>query len=279
MNLFHSELSSLFKSKKIVKVISGLNNNNIQQIIKIVKCAELSGASYIDIIANPKIVSIIKSITSLPICVSSIDPLQLYNCVLAGADLVEIGNFDIFYQKSMNFSSIKVLKLAIYTRRLLQNKDICVTIPHNLSLFDQIKLAKNLEKLDINILQTEGFLSKNNIIDEVNALSYSSDPIFCSTIKASKALASTYLISRYINLPVIAASGIDYVSSSVAAVFGASGVGISSVIKHKKTVYDMTYYLNQVLYSIQLQNCSSSRYIVSLLQKEISYFKLINQYF
>lgn len=275
MNLFHSELSRLFKSKKIIKVISGLNNINIHQIIRIVKSAELSGASYIDIIANPQVVCIIKSMTSLPICVSSIDPVQLYNCVLAGADLVEIGNFDNFYQKSMNFSSNQVLKLAEYTRLLIQDKDICVTIPYNLSLLDQIDLAKKLEKLDINIIQTEGFLSKNNISSKLN---FSNDSILHSATKASEALTSTYVLSQYINLPVISSSGIDYISSSVAIFCGASGIGISSAIKYKKTIYNMVNYLNQVLYTIQIQNDFNNYDIDQLLQKQIYKLVLIDNY-
>lgn len=272
MNLFHAQLCSLFKSKKIIKIISGLNNTNINQIIRITKSAELSGASYIDIIANPKIVSIVKSITFLPICVSSIDPLQLYNCVLAGADLVEIGNFDSLYEKNLNFSSIQVIQLAQYTRLLIRNKDIAVTIPNKLSLHDQINLAKDLERLNINIIQTEGFFSKNNIISPINMIN---DQIIYSTTKSSEALASTYIISKYINLPVIAASGIDYISSSVAIFYGASGIGISSSVKYKKTIYDMTYYIDQILYSIYIQNNSNSNISYTILRKQIYDFILI----
>ena len=84
-------------NKKSVKVITGIDNFKIIDIIKKIQAADLAGATYIDIAAHPLIVSIAKSITNLPVCVSSIDPIALYNCVLAGSDIVEVGNFDIFY--------------------------------------------------------------------------------------------------------------------------------------------------------------------------------------
>jgi Protein of unknown function (DUF561) len=33
------------------------------------------------------------------ICVSAIDPDELVPCVAAGADMVELGNFDMFYDQ------------------------------------------------------------------------------------------------------------------------------------------------------------------------------------
>lgn len=74
MNLFNTQLKTSFQNKQIIKIISGLSNLDLDKIIRITKAAELSHASYIDIVANTQIVSIIKSITALPICVSSIDP-------------------------------------------------------------------------------------------------------------------------------------------------------------------------------------------------------------
>ncbi|NES25228.1 MAG: DUF561 domain-containing protein, partial [Symploca sp. SIO3E6] len=134
INLFNGKLLNSFANKTAIKVICGLEEMNIMQIIKLVKAAELSGATYLDIAANTRIITIVKSLTNLPICVSSIDPLELYNSVLVGADIVEIGNFDIFYKRYMNFSVDCILKLAEKTRTLIVDKDICVTIPHLLSL-------------------------------------------------------------------------------------------------------------------------------------------------
>lgn len=270
MKLFHEQLYNLFKLKRVIKVISGLNNSNINQIIKIVKSAELSGASYVDIVANTKVIKIIKSITYLPICVSSIDPLELYNCVVAGADLVEIGNFDCFYKKGLILSANQILKLAKETRKLIKDRDICVTVPSTLTLSHQIKLAQDLEALGINIIQTEGLSSKYN-----NKLNKEYDRILSSTSIASETLSSTYIISRYINIPVIAASGINYISSSIAMFYGASGIGIYSAIKYKKTIYDMTFYLNQIYFSLYYQKkIYNSNFLINLKQKKSFYLSI-----
>nr|QCI06528.1 hypothetical protein [Erythroglossum lusitanicum] len=274
MKLFHEQLYNLFQLKRVIKIISGLNNSNINQIIKIVKSAELSRASYIDIVANTKIIKIIKSITYLPICVSSIDPLELYNCVIAGADLVEIGNFDCFYKKGLTLSSDQILQLAKETRELIKDRDICVTIPCIFKLSHQIQLAQDLEALGINIIQTEGLISKYN-----NKSNKEYDKIFCSTNIASETLSSTYTISRYVNIPVIAASGINYISSSIAMFYGASGIGIYSEIKYKKTIYDMTFYLNQIYFSLYYQKkIYNNNFLIHLKQKKSKKFLCMNRY-
>lgn len=103
MYLFNTQLLTGFKFKKVVKIISGLNNFNLVNILKVVKAPELSQASYIDFAANTKLVRILRSMTSLPICVSSISPTELYNCVVSGANLVEIGNFDCYYKNNIFF--------------------------------------------------------------------------------------------------------------------------------------------------------------------------------
>lgn len=279
MKLFHEQLCNLFKLKQVIKVISGLNNSNLNQIIKLVKSAELSGASYIDIVANTKVVKIVKSMTYLPICVSSIDPLELYNCVIAGADLVEIGNFDCFYQTGLTLSADKILKLAKETRKLIKNRDICVTIPSILNLSNQIKLAQDLEALGINIIQTEGLSSKYNNTNQLNRHNHSYDRILYSTNTASESLSSTHMISRYVNIPIIAASGINYISSSIAMFYGASGIGIHSAIKYKKTIYDMTFYLNQIHFSLYYQKkIYKSDFLLNLKQKKSNKLLFINRY-
>nr|YP_009732439.1 hypothetical protein [Gracilaria textorii]QHS70984.1 hypothetical protein [Gracilaria textorii] len=104
-NLLSLELRHKISKQKAVKIITGLNNFSIDSILKIAKAAEISQASYVDIAANPKIISIVKSVTSFPLCVFSIEPLELLNCVMKGADIVEIGNFDVFYNRKIFFSS------------------------------------------------------------------------------------------------------------------------------------------------------------------------------
>nr|QCI06867.1 hypothetical protein [Halydictyon mirabile] len=263
MNLFCKKLSIPFKQKKVLKIISGLNTLDINKIVRLVKAAELSGATYIDIAANTQIVKHLKQFTDLPICVSSIDPIELYNCISVGADLVEIGNFDIFYKTYPTFSISTILSLVKETCCLVRNKDICVTIPHNLSLHDQIYLAQKLEEVGINILQTEDFYNKDlshNLKD---------DYMLYSSYLASLTLSSTYALTKYVSIPIITSSKMNSLSSSIAINCGASGIGISSNVYKHSTVYDMSLYIDEIIHSIDKQVNSYKVQKLSLL---------INQY-
>nr|QCI09029.1 hypothetical protein [Inkyuleea mariana] len=252
MTLLNTELNKSFIQKKVVKIITGLNNFDINYIIKVVKASEIANATYIDIAANTKIVSIIRSFTNLPICVSSIDPIELYNCTLVGANMVEIGNFDSLYTKHLFFSPSQIYQLAKKTKSLINNIDICVTIPHTLILSDQIKLAINLQNLGINVLQTEGLSTKKNIFNKDSNLQ--DDIIFNSANKASSALSSTYAMANVVNIPIITSSGINSLSAPIAMCYGASAVGIGSALNHYKTIYQMSNYINEIVSSVSYQN-------------------------
>lgn len=249
MNLFYRKFVNSLKFKKIIKIISGLSTLNFAKIYQMVKSAEISEADYIDVAANTKIITLLKKITCLPLCVSSIDPIELYNCSVAGADILEIGNFDIFYEKKLSFSSFDILKLAIETRRLIQNKFICVTIPNTLSLYEQIVLAKKLEKLGVNFLQTEG-LSCSYIKNL--PINYSEDFVSRSIYQSALTLSSTYILSRAVNIPIISSSKINCLSSLTSILCGSSGIGIKSVIYNKKTVYEMYYSIKEISFCMNL---------------------------
>ena len=276
MNLFYTRLLNSFRLKKVIKVISGLNNFNIKKIYQIVNATKIAPVSYIDLSANTKILSLMKRITNLPLCVSSIDPLELYNCYIAGADIIEIGNFDAFYIKYINFTAFDILKLSIKTRKLVLVKDICVTIPYLLSLYEQNCLAKKLEKLGINFLQTEGLKWNidNIYIDLLNNYKY--DMISKSLYIAGPTLSSTYVLSCSVDIPIITSSKINYLSSSFAFSYGASGIGIKSVIYNQSTIYKMYLYLSEMLYTVNFfaQPSFSLKLICStknITVKKISY--------
>lgn len=244
MSLLNSELYNHFKEKKAVKVIAGLNNTNISQIAKITQAAELANASYIDVCANTRIVKFLKSVSCLPICISSVEPLDIYNCVLAGADIVEVGNYDCFYDKGIYISSSNIIKLVKEIKNLVSHTLICVTVPYYLSLNEQINLAKNLESLGVDILQTEGLhfsKSSKGLYHRINSCSQ----LYCSNA-LSASLLSTHMISKSVKLPVITASGVTDVFTAYTCLYGASGVGIGSAIYAKESIFDMAKYINQV---------------------------------
>ena len=91
IDLFKDHLSA----KRAVKVIAGIDNFDIDNVKKVVKAAEVSGASAVDICADEHIVSEIRNMTEMPLFVSSIVPSELARAVELGADAIELGNFDV----------------------------------------------------------------------------------------------------------------------------------------------------------------------------------------
>nr|YP_010619426.1 hypothetical protein PN189_pgp144 [Xiphosiphonia pinnulata]WAX03439.1 hypothetical protein [Xiphosiphonia pinnulata] len=246
MNLSSIQLHNSFRSKNVIKVITGIQNTNIYQIAQIAKAADLAEASYLDVSANIKVVKFLKSFSSLPLCISSIDPIDIYNCISAGADLVEVGNYDTFYHKGMYITSLQLIELVKEIKYLVGDVDLCVTIPYYLDLNEQICLAQLLECLGVNVLQTEGVFTNNlyNLPKKLSGL----------TGSLSSSLLSTYFVSRSVNIPVITSSGMSSMFVSTAINCGASGIGISSTIRSKHNIIEMTNYINEVKNSMLTNN-------------------------
>lgn len=73
------------------------------------------------------------------VCVSAIDPALFPACVEAGAEMVELGNFDSFYEQGLTFSAEDVLEMTRKTRSLLPTIPLSVTVPHTLDLDEQVR--------------------------------------------------------------------------------------------------------------------------------------------
>lgn len=237
----HYQIKEACKNKKILKVIIGLDNFNLGDTVYKVQSAERAGATYVDIAANVQILKEIKCITSIPVCVSSIDIHELIACSIAGADILEVGNFDIFYAKGLSFSKNQVFNLAKDLRSKLPKACICVTIPHKLSLDDQISLAIQLEQIQIDLIQTEGYSSHNY---------HSKNHLVHSILNASASLSSTYAFSKYISIPIISSSGINPLTAPIAIFYGASGVGIGSFFNLSSSSFLRSKNIGSVVYSI-----------------------------
>jgi len=218
--IMHHTLQRAFANRDALKVISGLNNFDVQNVVATVRAAELGGATFVDIAAEPGLVKTVKQLTNLPICVSAVEPLKFVQAVAVGADLIEIGNFDAFYAQGRRFEASEVLALTKETRSLLPDITLSVTVPHILSLDEQVKLAEDLVKAGADIIQTEGGTSSN--------------PAHSGSLglieKAAPTLAAAYEISRAVLVPVLCASGISSVTAPLAIAAGAAGVGVGSAI-------------------------------------------------
>ncbi len=218
--MLHPRLAAAFAQRSVLKIISGLNNFDGDRVRAVVTAAEHGGATLVDIAADPDLVRIAQEVTTLPICVSAVDPCLLVKAVAAGADLVEIGNYDSFYAQGRVFSATEVLELTRQTRALLPQIMLSVTVPHTLPLDEQVTLAESLVEAGADVIQTEGGTS--------------SQPRHSGTLglieKAAPTLAAAYEISQAVSIPVLCASGLSAVTIPLAIASGAAGVGVGSAV-------------------------------------------------
>tara|TARA_Y100001968_G_scaffold324685_1_gene364495 strand:- start:2187 stop:3002 length:816 start_codon:yes stop_codon:yes gene_type:complete len=228
MSLIHQlphKVQKELETKSLLKVISGLNNFDLDSIAMISKAASIGGADMIDMACKPELIESIKKVTSLPICVSAVEPILFVDAVSAGATLIEIGNFDSFYKQGIIFSGEQVLNLTKQTKDLLPNIPLSVTVPHVLTLDQQVDLAIKLVKSGADIIQTEGGTSSKPSSAGIHGLFEKSVPT----------IAATYAIKRefeknLIECPIMSASGLTQETSPLAITCGASAVGVGSVV-------------------------------------------------
>lgn len=210
------------EEKRAVKIIAGIDNFDIENIKKVVSAAEKSGASAIDICAREDIISEIRSMTDMPIFVSSIVPSELARAVELGADAIELGNFDVLYKTGKTFSASDVLHLVQETRSLLGDRDVffSVTVPGEISISEQIELAHKLEEMDIDLIQTEGHYISTSELEGARAL----------MDRAELTLSNTIELVRNVDIPVMTATGINPTTAPFAFAAGASAIGCGSCV-------------------------------------------------
>jgi len=239
----HPQLAQALTRKNALKVISGLNNFDHQQVAAVVKAADAGGATFVDIAAQPELVTAMRNLTSLPICVSAVKPELFVSAVNAGADLIEIGNFDSFYSQGRRFEAAEVLELTLKTRSLLPQIALSVTVPHILELDKQVQLAEQLVKAGADIIQTEGGTSIKPVNPGVRGL----------IEKAAPTLAAAYSISQAVDVPVLCASGLSSVTVPMAIAAGASGVGVGSAINQLDSEVAMVAAVRSLVEALERQ--------------------------
>ncbi len=222
-------LANAFSRGCALKIISGIQNFDAQNVQMVVRAAELGGATFVDIAADATLIALAKANSSLPVCVSAVEPAQLLAAVENGADLVEIGNYDRFYAQGKTFSAAEVLEITRQTRALLPNTALSVTVPHTLPLDQQVSLAEQLVAIGADIIQTEGSTSAAPIHSGVLGL----------IEKAAPTLAAAHAISRAVDVPVLCASGLTDVTAPMAIAAGASGVGVGSAVNQLTDIVAM----------------------------------------
>ncbi|KAE8713072.1 putative Cation proton exchanger [Hibiscus syriacus] len=221
-----------FHERRALKIISGLQNFDRDNVASVVLPQIRSGLF------------------------SSVDPAAFSAAVEAGALMVEIGNYDHFTtpvsfslrSRYLNITGVQILKLTKETRSILPSVTLSVTVPHTLSLPDQVKLAEILEKEGVDIIQTEGGKcstpSKSGVLGLIE--------------KATPTLAAAYSISRAVKIPVTCASGLsavtangDYSGGSREICWATQGVG--SAVNKLNDVIAMVAEVRSIAESLKME--------------------------
>ena len=213
-------LQRAIEHRSLLKVISGLANFDRVSEARVARAAAAGGADLIDVACDPELVKLAAAESGLPICVSAVEPELFPAAVAAGAQMVEIGNYDSFYPQGRLFDAEEVIELTRHTRTLLPAVALSVTVPHTLPLDRQEQLAIDLVAAGADLIQTEGGTSVHPLSPGVQGL----------IEKASPTLAAAHVISRAVDLPVLCASGLSAVTLPLAQAAGAAGVGVGSAI-------------------------------------------------
>ena len=219
------------EAKKAVKIIAGIDNFDMDRVKSVVIAADRAGASAVDVCANEEIIKMAKETTSLPVFVSSIVPEDLAMAVKAGADAIEIGNFVALYKKGMRMSAMEILDIVKETLSLIQKSNVfvCVTIPGHIDVASQIALAKELETMNVDLIQTEGAAT-------VEAQSQGARGLLET---AQVSIANTIELARFVEIPVMTASGLTSTTVPMAFAAGASAVGVGSCVNKLNSEIEM----------------------------------------
>jgi len=238
-------LKQAVAEKKLVKIIAGIDNFDLNKVKQIVIAAEKGGANAVDISADEKIVKMAVETSSLPIFVSSIDPIELAQAARLGADALEIGNFDALYKKGLRITADEVLDIVDRTIELAgEDVFISVTVPGHLDIQEQIELAQQLEEMKVDLIQTEGAALVEPDADGARGL----------VQKATVSIANTIELVRNIGIPVMTASGITSTTAPLAFAAGAVGIGVGSCVNKLNSTLEMTATVMSIVDAVKIQS-------------------------
>ena len=230
-------------AKRAVKIIAGIDNFDIDRVKSVVIAADRAKASAVDVSANEEIIKMAKENTTLPVFVSSIVPEDLAMAVKAGADAIEIGNFDALYKKGMRMSAMEILDIVKETLALIKKSNVfvCVTVPGHIAIADQINLAKELEALNVDLIQTEGAATVEAQSEGARGL--------LETAEVS--IANTIELARNVEIPVMTASGLTTTTVPMALAAGASAVGVGSCVNKLKSDIEIIAAATAIVESVE----------------------------
>ena len=248
------------REKRAVKIIAGIDNFDLENVAKVCRAAQNGHASAVDIAAKKEVYDIARKNTKLPVFVSSVHPFEILEAVKWGADAIEIGNFDALYKKGETYSANEVYDIVLETMGLISKYDVftCVTIPGNIDVEEQIELARKLEILGVDLIQTEG----------LKQASTSSNPSAHLVSYAQATISNTIELFQHTALPIMSASGITAKTAPLAFAAGASAVGVGSAVNKLDSEIAMAATVMSIVNSISHRNSINKEIIRS--ERELS---------
>lgn len=228
--------------KRALKVISGINNVDLERVEMIVSSSIEAKATAVDVAAKQEIIELSQRLISesnsdIMLMVSSIVPMELANAVnMWNVEAIELGNFDALYREGLSMTSSQIISLVEETLSLIQERRsevlFSVTIPGMMPISEQISLARKLEEMHIDLIQTEGFVSQ-----EMMNLELEGSRMLLN--KAELTISNTLELSRNIELPIMTSSNINTITAPFAFAAGASVIGCGSCINRLESKISM----------------------------------------
>ena len=208
--------------KRAVKIIAGIDNFDADRVRNVVLAADQAGASAVDICADREIISMVRELTNMPIFVSSIKPQDLAMSIAMGADAIELGNFDALYKNGISMTGSQVMDLVRETLSMINKEEVffSVTIPGNIEISEKISMARELESMGIDLIQTEGHYVSDSNLSGARAL----------MDRAELTISNTIELVRNVEMPIMTATGINPTTAPFAFAAGASAIGCGSCI-------------------------------------------------
>lgn len=215
--------------RRALKVIAGMSNVDIERVRMILLSAIQSKATAVDVSANEEILSMATNLISemnsdITLFASSLLPMELATAVNKyHVSAIELGNFDSLYRQGLTITSERVLDLVRETLSLIENREevlFSVTIPGSLEISEQISLARELENLHLDLIQTEGYISEDIKMEGIRGL----------INRAELTISNTLELSQNIELPIMTASNINTTTAQFAFAAGASVIACGSCI-------------------------------------------------
>jgi 3-keto-L-gulonate-6-phosphate decarboxylase len=225
-----NKIIKLLDENRLLKVISGITNYDLNKVRKIVHSAQIAGADLVDICDDENIIKEMKNCFDINLCVSSIDINKLKNADLLGVAMIELGNYEALHDQGIFYSAQEVLQMAKEIMAFNPKALVSITVPGHLEVKDQVELAEKLELLGVDLIQTEGA----SLVDTKAAAALGQIEkvklTLANTIEISKVLNNTFLMT---------ASGITPDTAKLAIACGANGIGVGQYINKLNSEIEM----------------------------------------